>query len=102
ESLVERGEDERGGPAIERDELVGGDRAPDLDAVGDGPAVAAAREHQAELGLVAAEERERLVEAGVVLVRPRARRVEQEPLARLVGAEEALVVDPVVDHAELL
>src|SRR5581483_492704 len=85
EALVDRGEDERGRTAVERDELVERDEAAHVDAVRRASAVAAAGEHEAELGAFSAQARERVEEARVVLVRPRPRRVEEERLALLAG-----------------
>ena len=56
--------------------------------------VPAAREHEAQLGPLLAQQRERLEQPLVVLVRPRPGRVEQERLALLVAGTEPLVVDP--------
>ena len=52
-----------------------------LDAGGHAAEVAAAGEHEPQLGPLAAHERERLEQPRVVLVRPAPRRVEQERLA---------------------
>ena len=68
-----------------------------------GPAlVAGAREDEAELGPLVAEQRERLEESGVVLVRPRTGRIEQELLSLLVARMKPLVVDAPRDRVDAL
>ena len=62
--------------------------------------MAAAREHQAQLGPVAAEQREGLEQACVILVRPRPGGVQQQRLALLGPGSEARVVDAVVDDPD--
>ena len=56
-------------------------------------------QHEPQLRPLRAHERERLEQARVVLVRPRVGGVEKERLPLAAVRAEALVVDPVRDHA---
>ena len=74
EALVERREHERRRALHQATSSVGRHLAAHLDAVGHGREVAAAGEHEPQLGPLTAQERERLEQPLVVLVRPAARR----------------------------
>ncbi len=70
---------------------------------GDGPSlVAAAGEHELEVGPLLAQEREGLEEALVVLVRPRSGRVEEKRLALPIPRCETAVVDAERDRVDAL
>ena len=64
--------------------------------------MAAAGEHELELGPLLAEERERLEQPRVVLVRPGPRGVEEELLALVLARAEALVVEAPRDRVHAL
>ena len=64
--------------------------------------MAAAGQHELELGPLLAQERERFEEPLMVLVRPRAGRVEEKRFALLVARREAIVVDAERDRVDVL
>ena len=103
EAFVQAREDQAGGPAIEGNQFLAGDVASDDNAGRHGPPfVAAAGEHELELGPLLTQERERLEEPRVVLVRPRTGGVEEKWFTLLVARREAVVVDAERDRMDVL